>query len=148
MIESRGEYETLIESDLVIDQNRAVRDSALLDLWLEIVSDLPQYRHFVARNKTIPREVLRVLVEDDDREVRLTLAMRRAVGEDDELAGVLASDLDPAIRAALAKNPKLSPHLLVLLTQDDDEWVRDCASQTLAQRQTHPCSDSDGIAST
>lgn len=147
MIESRSEYEALIESDLVADQNRAVRDSAPMDLWLEIVSDLPRYRRFVARNKTITHEVLRALVEDDDREVRLTLAMRRAVGKNDELAGVLASDLDPAIRAALAKNPKLGRHLLMQLTQDDDEWVRECASHTLAQRRTRPCSDSDGIAS-
>ncbi|MFE0748047.1 HEAT repeat domain-containing protein [Gordonia sp. NPDC058843] len=146
MIASRIAYEALIESNLATNRDRAVRDSAPLSVWLEIIADCPQHKSFVAQNKTIPREVLRVLVEDDDRDVRFTLAMRRAVGRDDQIAGVLASDPDPAIRAALARNPQLGLHLLVQLAQDDDDWVRERASETLTSRQTRRRSDPGAVS--
>ncbi len=96
----------------------------------------PQFRALVAQNKTSPDEVLRVLAADDDPDVRFWVAMRRAAGKSDSIARLLVSDANPRIRAAIARNPKLSVELLRELTHDDDEWVRTEALGRLTRRAT------------
>ncbi|WP_238419530.1 HEAT repeat domain-containing protein [Gordonia sp. 'Campus'] len=134
MITSLSEYESLLNSDDLEDRHRAARDSAPAEVWLRIISEVPEYRAFVVQNKTLPLDVLRILAQDVDRDVRFTVAMRRAAAKDETITDLLASDPDAGVRAALAKNPKLSQTLLQRLARDEDEWVRECAENSLAQR--------------
>ncbi len=134
MITSLSEYESLLNSDDVEDRHRVARDSAPAEVWLKIISEMPEYRAYVVQNKTLPLDVLRVLAQDVDRDVRFTVAMRRAAAKDETIADLLASDSDAGVRAALAKNPKLRQTVLQRLAGDEDDWVRECAENSLAQR--------------
>lgn len=134
MITSLSEYESLLNSDDLEDRHRVARDSAPAEVWLKIISEVPEYRAFVVQNKTLPLDVLRILAQDVDRDVRFTVAMRRAAAKDETIAGLLASDSDAGVRAALAKNPKLDQTVLQQLARDEDEWVRECAQDSLTQR--------------
>ncbi|ANY23612.1 hypothetical protein [Gordonia terrae] len=134
MITSLSEYESLLNSDDLEDRHRVARDSAPAEVWLRIISEVPEYRAFVVQNKTLPLDVLRILAQDVDRDVRFTVAMRRAAAKDETIARLLASDSDAGVRAALAKNPKLDQTVLQQLARDEDEWVRECAQDSLARR--------------
>ncbi|MCK8615418.1 HEAT repeat domain-containing protein [Gordonia sp. C13] len=136
LIESVAEYLALWDSEDPDDHDRAIHDEAPTEVWLEVIAAHPEFRALVAQNKTSPDEVLCALADDDDPDVRFWVAMRRAAGKNDSIARLLVSDANPRIRAAIARNPKLSVELLRELTRDDNEWVRTQALGHLTRRTT------------
>ena len=101
MIESAEQFVWLRRSELKDDYDRATNEEAPLDVWQEIVEDYPDMRGWVAHNRTVPDEILRLLAEDEDPAVRLRVAMKRQIPFD--VLAMLADDPDEAVREAIER---------------------------------------------
>jgi hypothetical protein len=121
LIQSAEEFVQLRTSGDPLDNDRATRDAATEEVWREIVRDYPAMREWVAHNKTAPPAVLRVLAEDTDPKVRMTVAMVRRAG--DSALRLLAADADSSVRRAVAFNAKAPVDVLEILAQDSCEHV-------------------------
>jgi hypothetical protein len=104
MIATAEEFVSLRNSENSADQHRAATDSADKSVWLEVIEKYPEYRMWVALNKSVREDVLRVLHVDEDSKVRLVVAMRRACPID--ILKILAVDDDPGVSMAARKNPR------------------------------------------
>ena len=121
-LRSASEFVQLRESTTESDYRRAATETAPLGVWQEIIRDYPEMRFWVAQNKTVPLEVLRVLAGDEDPRVRSMVASKRKL--DQETLAKLARDSDEAVRAAVARNPKTTPDVLAMLKDDPWDAVR------------------------
>jgi hypothetical protein len=77
-------------------------------------------RVWVARNKTVPLDVLEILSCDENADVRYAVAMKRKAGQD--ILQRLAQDLGESVRLRVALNPKTPKIILELLL--NDKWSR------------------------
>ena len=121
MIRSANEFRRLRTSDDLEEQRRATLEHADEDIWLEVIERFPDMREWVARNKTVPLSILRMLATDAEPRVRLAVAMKRKL--DRELFERLAHDREETVRATVAMNLKVPRDLLILLAQDSDALV-------------------------
>ncbi|GAA1224614.1 hypothetical protein GCM10009665_13550 [Kitasatospora nipponensis] len=96
----------------------------------------------VVHAATAPRAMFEQLIDDPDRQVREYLAGGHHTPPD--LRARLVADLDPAIRAALAKHWTQAPEAIrrILLT-DPEAAVRAAACSTYYARRPHPVPPSD-----
>lgn len=117
--EDRAEYE------------RAAREEAPQEVWLEVIKRFPEMRRWVAHNKTVPVEVLEVLSRDPDAEVRWRVATRRKLPEAIQLR--LADDEDSSVRRSLACNARATRAVLRVLAEDAEPPVREKAKERLAE---------------
>jgi uncharacterized protein CbrC (UPF0167 family) len=67
VIDSADEFVRLRSSAEMADYHRAAQDEAPESVWLEVIDRFPDYRFWVAQNKTVPLTVLERLRHDDDR---------------------------------------------------------------------------------
>ena len=125
MIESAEEFVGLWSSDDPEEYGRASRESASLEVWTEIVERYPDARFWVAHNKTVPLEILRLLATDPDPRVRHTVAMKRKLTPD--ILAVLATDPHESVRLSVARHRKTPRSVLEELLSDDWGEVRDTA---------------------
>ena len=93
------EFIRLRYSDDPSEYRRAASEPAALEVWLEFIEQHPDSRVWVARNKTVPVEVL----------------------------SILAGDPSPDVRFAVSTKKKLTPELLerwptILTSQSDCRW--------------------------
>jgi hypothetical protein len=87
------------------EQARATREAVSDEaIWHRVMAEYPELKVWVARNKTVPLSILRILATDDDPSVRREVAGKRKL--DDELFVALAADEDERVRVALIANPK------------------------------------------
>ena len=63
MMHSADEFVRLRQSDCQSEYLRAATDSATVDVWLDVIRRFPEMKVWVARNKTVPIEILLVLRE-------------------------------------------------------------------------------------
>lgn len=119
MITSREEFVRLRDANDL----RASHDEAPEEVWMDIVRNCPEYRVWVAQNKTVPLSVLKRLAHDADPAVRHMVAMKRKC--DHELFRLLAIDPDEAVRVRVALNPKTPAAVLVLMQSDPSSLVRE-----------------------
>jgi hypothetical protein len=132
MINSAKEFVDLRTSEHPDDYLRAARDSASLEVWLEVTEKYPAMKVWVARNKTVPMQILEQLSEDKDPCVRFEVATKNKIGED--LMLKLARDCDPTVRHRIACNKNASDEVLLLLTRDAETLVAEAACHKLSVR--------------
>ena len=120
MINSAAEFLGLRTSDAPEDQHRASMEPAPIEVWEELIRDYPDMRFWVAQNKTVPADILKVLATDGDRQVRAMVARKRKL--DPAVAMILAKDADEGVRMAIVSNPRMPDEVLRLLL--DDPWDR------------------------
>lgn len=129
MIGSAEEFVRLRWSEDSDEYQRAARDEAPLVVWKDVIDRYPKARVWVARNKTIPDEVIALLASDPDREVRFAVAMKRRLAP--EILEVLSEDEDESVRLKVATHRATPRKVLQRLTEDPWNEVREAASQRL-----------------
>ncbi len=130
MILSADEFVSLRASEEPEEYNRAASEQASESVWMEVISHYPDMRLWVARNKTVPLTILRVLAGDPDPAVRGGVASKRKL--DRELFVKLAGDPDEGVRLSIARNAKVPEDVLTLLCEDPEPYVREVARDKLA----------------
>jgi hypothetical protein len=110
VIESAEEFVRLRSSEDPAEYRRAAWEEAPLEVWYEVIERFPDMREWVAHNKTVPMEILRVLVRDPDVRVRDTVARKNKL--DEPLLRLLAKDPDEGVRLAIAGHKKAPEGLL------------------------------------
>ncbi|MET9759310.1 hypothetical protein ABZ016_09660 [Streptomyces sp. NPDC006372] len=129
MIESAEEFIRLRFSDDPEEYRRASAESASLEVWTEVVEQYPEARFWVAHNKTVPLEILRVLATDPDPRVRYVVATKRKLTP--EILTDLATDPDESVRLTVANHKRVPRSVLEQLQSDDWSKVRDVARDRL-----------------
>jgi hypothetical protein len=104
VITTAEEFLRLRESTWPEDHRRAAKEEASLEVWRNVVAWYPAMRFWVAQNKTVPVEVLRLLAKDPDPHVRGAVAAKRKLPSDLQL--LLAADPDDGVRDRLAANAR------------------------------------------
>lgn len=127
MIADAEEFVQLRLSTTPADYMRAAEEEASIETWLRVIEDYPEMKRWVALNKTVQLEVLRVLAKDAEPSVRSAVADKRKL--DRELFEELSRDYDEAVRARVAYNKRVPADLLELLRGDTSHLVRDAANR-------------------
>ncbi|GGM12352.1 hypothetical protein GCM10010129_65510 [Streptomyces fumigatiscleroticus] len=133
MIESAAEFVRLRLSGDSADFRRIKQEDAPLDVWLDIVDNHPEMRFWVTFNRSVPDEVLRLLVRDDDWRVRANIAGRKKAPED--VLDTLSRDDHDAVVSSVAGNPVTPTDALTRLSRHPWEQVREKALEQLQERQ-------------
>jgi len=131
MIESAEEFIRLRGSSDRAEYERAAHDQAPDNVWLDVIQRFPEYRFWVAQNKTVPVSILQILAADSDERVRGMVARKRKLPSD--LVALLAQDSSESVRAATARHRKASPEVLSLLSNDSSPIVREIAMQRITE---------------
>ncbi len=76
MITSAEEFVSLRQSENQEFYLQAATDSASNEVWLDVIARFPQMKRWVAQNKTVSLEILEVLAQDPDAEIRTAVAMK------------------------------------------------------------------------
>jgi hypothetical protein len=120
MIESADQFVLLRTSEDIELYQRAANESATEGTWQEVIEKYPDMRVWVARNKTVPLNILEILSRDDNADARYAVAMKRKSGHD--ILQRLAQDPDESVRLRVALNPKTPKAVLEQLLHD--KWFR------------------------
>src|SRR5579883_2156922 len=100
MINSAEQFVRLRLSEESHEYLRAASDHADIAVWLDIINRFPHMRVWVARNKTVPVDVLSTLASDPDPSIRMAVAMKNKLPDD--LFTSLANDLDDGVRQRIS----------------------------------------------
>jgi hypothetical protein len=133
MILSAEEFRRLRTSTESAEYLRAAVEDAPIDVWREVIASMPDMREWVARNKTVPIEILEILAHDESSNVRSVVAGKRKLPENIQL--VLGRDVAADVRHSLAWNAKATKRVIELLALDSEGYIRD---QAIKRLQTVP----------
>ncbi|MDX6019778.1 hypothetical protein SIL08_05705 [Scandinavium sp. V105_16] len=134
-INSVEEFLELINSDDPANRMRSGTESASLSVWLNIIEKYPEFKVWVARNRTVPKEVIGILCVDPDPIVRHAISIKYPL--DIEVYSKLAEDKDESIRSSLAYNRGFPIFLLKKMAENDpSDFVKKNASEMYKKR-TH-----------
>ncbi|AWU99932.1 hypothetical protein DM992_10560 [Burkholderia sp. JP2-270] len=131
MIQSAEEFIALRDSRIKDEYDRAATDEASVSVWRDVIVRFPDYRKWVAHNKTVPVEILAELCQFEA-EVRRFVAVKRKLSR--ELFELLAKDPDPVVRQGIASNKKAPISIISGLMQDEDESVSSVARYNFENR--------------
>ncbi|WP_131745048.1 HEAT repeat domain-containing protein [Frankia sp. Cppng1_Ct_nod] len=131
MIETADEFVRLRQSEDREEYSRAAEEEAPVSVWIEVVERYPDMHFWVAHNKKVPIEVLRILARDGDDRVRGMVARKRKISED--ILTALAADPDESVRNAVALNPRTPRALLEMLARDPWEVIRKNARKRIEE---------------
>jgi len=131
MIHSAEEFVALRASLLKDEYDRAATEEAPVSVWKDVIDRFPEYRKWVAYNKTVPLEILTLLCQFGS-DVRRSVAVKRKLS--DELFELLSKDLDAVVRQGIASNKKAPISIIRRLMQDEDEDVSRVAKYNLDNR--------------
>ncbi|CAH1232215.1 hypothetical protein PAECIP111891_06976 [Paenibacillus allorhizoplanae] len=131
MISSAEEFVRLRLSDNQDEYLRAAWDEAPIEVWLEIIDNYPDMRFWVAQNKMVPAEVLEILAEDPSDRVRCMVASKNKLSERLQLK--MALDSDSSVRMRIVMNKKATHSVLIILSEDTDEEIRQKTIERLAR---------------
>jgi hypothetical protein len=129
MIDSVDEFIRLRYSDDPNEYRRAAGEPAAREVWLELIERHPDSRVWVARNKTVPVEVLSILVGDPSPDVRFAVSTKRKLTP--ELLERLADDPDESVRLQVARHQNTPKRTLERLRRDGWENVASVAAERL-----------------
>lgn len=129
-IRTAAEFAQLRESDNPAEYQRAAKEDAPPEVWFEVIETFPRLRTWVAYNKSVPVEVLRVLAADPDPKVRWAVAIKRKLPLD--LVEKLALDTDESVRARIAHHHRVTAAILRKLADDPSPVVSTTARARLA----------------
>lgn len=130
MIHSAEEFVRLRSSHDAEDYGRAATEEAPLGVWFDVIDRFPEFKEWVAHNKTVPFEVLEVLATDPDQNVRFMVATKNKLSPG--LLETLAFDRDPSVRLRVATHKRASRALLERMRSDSWAEVRAVAAARLA----------------
>jgi hypothetical protein len=126
-IASAEEFVELRCSEDPAEYGRAAHDSATVAVWRDVID--PDMKRWVAHNKTVPLEILRVLAADPDAAVRSWVAAKRKLDRD--LFVRLSADDDESVRHRLACNARVPREVLEALAADREPFVAATARERL-----------------
>lgn len=106
-----------------------------MEVWLTLIRDHPESHFWIAHNKTIPVEILRILAGNDDSRVRSMVAMKHKTTAD--ILRQLATDGHDAIRASVAGHRNTPDDVLIALCSDPWDEIRKAARANLDRRGHH-----------
>jgi hypothetical protein len=129
MIESAEEFVRLRGGSDRAEYERAAHDHAPDNVWLDVIQRFPEYRFWVAHNKTVPISMLQILATDADERVRGMVARKGKLPSD--LITLLSHDSSESVRAATARHRKASPEILAALSDDPSPIVREIAMRRM-----------------
>lgn len=121
-LSSAAEFVRLRSSQDPHEYGAADLGTASPAVWTDVLDSYPEYRRWVARNKTVPLAILVVLADDADSRVRVAVASQRTLTV--ELFTQLAEDSDDAVRLRIAHNAATPRGVLERLTHDPYDLVR------------------------
>ena len=104
MIESAEEFTRLRESEIPEEYVRSAEDELPLEIGMELVKNFPEMKQWVVINKTVPIEILELLADDEDENVRFEVASKRKLTRD--LFLKLSKDPDATVRGRIVFNAK------------------------------------------
>ena len=130
MIRSAKEFVELRTSTNAQEYMRAATEDADLNVWLEVLREFPEMSVWVARNKTVPMEILQRLVLDPDAEVRAAVATKNKLPAD--LMTALAADPDDSVREQIVYNKNVRQDILQTLAQDPVVRISSAARERLS----------------
>lgn len=113
---SAAEFVRLRSSDDPHEYGAADKGTAAPEVWREVLAHYPDFRHWVARNKTVPLEILQILAEDTDSRVRAAVATKQYLTP--VLFDRLAQDPDETVRLRVAHNASAPKTVLERLARD------------------------------
>jgi hypothetical protein len=99
------------------------------EVWLEVIQKYPDYVRWVAHNKSISLEIIRILAVHPDDNVRFSIAAKRKTPP--EILWLLAKDQDDSVRQRVVNNAKTPTEILEFLLNDSWEDIRERARQRL-----------------
>ena len=133
MIYTTEEFIRLRNSHIPSEYNRAGTDEAPLSVWLNLIENVHEMKVWVARNRSIPKEIIYILSNDDDPVVRDAIASKYPL--DIEIYLRLSQDSDEGIRAKLTYNKALPISILKEMSESDpSDFVRSQATDRYKQR--------------
>jgi hypothetical protein len=128
-ISSAEEFVRLRSSEIPEEYHLASWGEASDEVWLEIIQKYPYYARWVAHNKSISLEIIRVLAVHPDDSVRFFVAAKRKSPPD--ILWLLAKDKVDSVRARVAFNAKTPKDILEFLLDDPWENIREGVSRRL-----------------
>lgn len=132
MIETVDEFVHLVNSEEAVERRRAAWEEASLEVWRGVIEQRPDMRFWVAHNRTVPAEVLRVLIDDSDWRVRDRIANRNSCPGD--ILALLADDEHEAVASTVAGHLNTPDSALRKLTSHAWSQVREKAIDQLERR--------------
>jgi hypothetical protein len=126
VITSAEEFVLLRSSSDPREYLRAASEEAPDSVWRDVIDRFPEYRVWVAYNKTVPQPILEILVADPDPRVRWQVASKRSLSV--QQMERLAKDEDDTVRGRLVNNKKLTREVLQILADDRWDRIREIAS--------------------
>jgi hypothetical protein len=121
-IGSAAEFVRLRSSADPAEYERAAWAEMPMSVWLELIREYPEMRHWAAHNKTVPIEILDVLAGDSDPAVRGMVAMKRKLTP--QILERLAGDPDEAVRMSVARHRRTPRSVLLQLREDPWPEIR------------------------
>ncbi len=132
VIETTDEFIRLVTSVDAVDRRKAAWEQAPLSVWKELIIGHPEMRFWVAHNRTVPSEILRILALDTDWRVRHRVATKNACSGD--ILALLANDEHEAVASAVSGHPNTPTAALQVLARHPWSQVKDKAVRQLAER--------------
>jgi hypothetical protein len=128
-ISSAEEFVRLRSSDIPEEYHLASWGEASDEVWLEVIQKYPDYVRWVAHNKSISLEIIRILAAHPDDGVRSFIAAKRKTPTD--VLWMLAQDKVDSVRARVAYNAKTPKEILEFLLNDPWEEIRTSVQRRL-----------------
>jgi hypothetical protein len=135
-ISSAEEFVRLRSSEIPEEYNLASWGSASDEVWLEVIQKFPDYTRWVAHNKSISLEIIRILATHPDDDVRWSISAKRKSPPD--VLWLLAKDQFDSVRQRVAYNAKTPKEILEFLLNDPWEDIREHAQKRLEELKTTP----------
>jgi hypothetical protein len=135
-ISSAEEFVRLSSSEIPEEYNLASWGSASDEVWLEMIQKFPDYTRWVAFNKSISLEIIRILATHPDDDVRWFIAAKRKSPPD--VLWMLAKDQFDSVRQRVAYNAKTPKEILEFLLNDPWEDIRERVQKRLEELKTTP----------
>ena len=123
MIKTASEFIALRTSTIPEEYQRAGREEAPFEVWMELIENHPEMRFWVACNKTvISKELQTILAKDEDWRVRSQIASKYPL--DRGLYEMLSVDKHEAVRNTIVHNKRVPLDILEkIIREDTDEYV-------------------------
>lgn len=130
MITSAEEFYALRSSSIKSEYDRAATEEAPISVWRDVIKKYPNYRRWVAHNKSVPLEILEELCQFDST-VRQFVAAKRKLSP--ALFEALSWDESYVVRIAVAANKKAPIAILERLLNDQSKPVARAAAYNLEE---------------
>ena len=131
MISTVEEYIRLCDSDCQTDNRRTVMEELSQEVISKILHDYTDRISWLIHNKFIPADVLEILADSPDEDIRFTIAMKRCCNK--RTFEKLSQDKSDSIRLMLVRNSKIPIEVLEDLILDKNEEISATAKKRISK---------------